>query len=179
VTLDIARQVEPRWNPGTQKVVGATGFEPATPCAQGRCATRLRYAPIREAQLSHVGDSQRACDKRSPSPPPVRACNAYEIPGSVYLFDLLRARVRRSSRRRFEVRTFSTTKDTTITKNTIRVLVFFATFVVVSTSETNAERDAHRLWRRVRKPVHRPSKVRVEIPIHASNGDRRKWIERL
>ena len=37
--------VEPRWNPGTRKVVGATGFEPATPCAQGRCATRLRYAP--------------------------------------------------------------------------------------------------------------------------------------
>src|SRR5689334_8611759 len=28
-----------------QKLVGATGFEPATPCAQGRCATRLRYAP--------------------------------------------------------------------------------------------------------------------------------------
>src|SRR6187431_1592959 len=28
-----------------RKVVGATGFEPATPCAQGRCATRLRYAP--------------------------------------------------------------------------------------------------------------------------------------
>ncbi len=27
------------------EVVGATGFEPATPCAQGRCATRLRYAP--------------------------------------------------------------------------------------------------------------------------------------
>jgi hypothetical protein len=27
-------------------LVGATGFEPATPCAQGRCATRLRYAPI-------------------------------------------------------------------------------------------------------------------------------------
>ena len=33
------------WNPGVRKVVGATGFEPATPCAQGRCATRLRYAP--------------------------------------------------------------------------------------------------------------------------------------
>ena len=30
------------------KVVGATGFEPATPCAQGRCATRLRYAPTIE-----------------------------------------------------------------------------------------------------------------------------------
>src|SRR5437588_1575627 len=28
-----------------EEVVGATGFEPATPCAQGRCATRLRYAP--------------------------------------------------------------------------------------------------------------------------------------
>src|SRR3954469_4699501 len=28
-----------------ERVVGATGFEPATPCAQGRCATRLRYAP--------------------------------------------------------------------------------------------------------------------------------------
>ncbi len=28
-------------------MVGATGFEPATPCAQGRCATKLRYAPIR------------------------------------------------------------------------------------------------------------------------------------
>src|SRR5262245_55511353 len=26
-------------------LVGATGFEPATPCAQGRCATRLRYTP--------------------------------------------------------------------------------------------------------------------------------------
>src|SRR5262245_6894460 len=29
-------------------MVGATGFEPATPCAQGRCATRLRYAPTLE-----------------------------------------------------------------------------------------------------------------------------------
>ena len=25
-------------------LVGARGFEPRTPCAQGRCATRLRYA---------------------------------------------------------------------------------------------------------------------------------------
>ena len=32
-------------------VVGATGFEPATPCAQGRCATRLRYAPTRGRPL--------------------------------------------------------------------------------------------------------------------------------
>ena len=29
----------------TERVVGARGFEPPTPCAQGRCATRLRYAP--------------------------------------------------------------------------------------------------------------------------------------
>ena len=35
-------------------LVGATGFEPATPCAQGRCATRLRYAPT--SFLYHEGD---------------------------------------------------------------------------------------------------------------------------
>ena len=34
-----------------RKVVGATGFEPATPCAQGRCATRLRYAPTSRCSL--------------------------------------------------------------------------------------------------------------------------------
>lgn len=28
-----------------RSMVGAAGFELATPCAQGRCATRLRYAP--------------------------------------------------------------------------------------------------------------------------------------
>ena len=33
------------------KLVGARGFEPPTPCAQGRCATRLRYAPTRSAGL--------------------------------------------------------------------------------------------------------------------------------
>src|SRR5262245_11560762 len=32
-------------------LVGATGFEPATPCAQGRCATRLRYAPTDRTDL--------------------------------------------------------------------------------------------------------------------------------
>ena len=37
---------------GTENVVGAAGFEPAAPCAQGRCATRLRYAPTTE--LSHA-----------------------------------------------------------------------------------------------------------------------------
>ncbi len=41
VTRDGALELDP----GTRRVVGAAGFEPATPCAQGRCATRLRYAP--------------------------------------------------------------------------------------------------------------------------------------
>ena len=26
--------------------IGMTGFEPATPCSQGRCATKLRYIPL-------------------------------------------------------------------------------------------------------------------------------------
>src|SRR4029453_16568036 len=34
-------------------LVGATGFEPATPCAQGRCATRLRYAPTSKPPRSY------------------------------------------------------------------------------------------------------------------------------
>ena len=39
-------------------LVGARGFEPRTPCAQGRCATRLRYAPTLSAQLilNHFGE---------------------------------------------------------------------------------------------------------------------------
>jgi hypothetical protein len=28
------------------RMVGETGFEPATLCSQSRCATRLRYSPI-------------------------------------------------------------------------------------------------------------------------------------
>ena len=28
-----------------ETLVGETGFEPATPCSQGRCAARLRYSP--------------------------------------------------------------------------------------------------------------------------------------
>jgi hypothetical protein len=38
-------------------VVGATGFEPATPCAQGRCATRLRYAPTEAILRQTIGPS--------------------------------------------------------------------------------------------------------------------------
>ena len=29
-------------------LVGETGIEPATPCSQGRCATRLRYSPTKD-----------------------------------------------------------------------------------------------------------------------------------
>ena len=32
-----------------KKLVGAVGFELTTLCSQSRCATRLRYAPTREA----------------------------------------------------------------------------------------------------------------------------------
>jgi hypothetical protein len=32
-------------------LVGAARFELTTPCAQGRCATRLRYAPTCKALL--------------------------------------------------------------------------------------------------------------------------------
>src|ERR1700683_5529747 len=39
-------------------MVGATGFEPATPCAQGRCATRLRHAPT--PQCSATLESAKA-----------------------------------------------------------------------------------------------------------------------
>jgi hypothetical protein len=34
-----------------KRLVGAGRFERPTPCAQGRCATRLRYAPTCEALL--------------------------------------------------------------------------------------------------------------------------------
>jgi integrase len=37
---------ETRESPGPS-MVGATGFEPATTCTPSKCATRLRYAPIR------------------------------------------------------------------------------------------------------------------------------------
>ena len=39
------------WACYSSEMVGAIGFEPTTPCAQGRCATRLRYAPTGSAQL--------------------------------------------------------------------------------------------------------------------------------
>ncbi len=32
-----------------KKMVGTTGFEPATTCSQSRCATKLRHVPISAA----------------------------------------------------------------------------------------------------------------------------------
>jgi hypothetical protein len=45
-------------------LVGARGFEPPTPCAQGRCATRLRYAPTGSCQytLSTTNSGTTTCD---------------------------------------------------------------------------------------------------------------------
>ena len=36
------------------KMVGETGFEPATLCSQNRCATRLRYSPTGSSLVSWV-----------------------------------------------------------------------------------------------------------------------------
>ena len=38
-----------------REMVGATGFEPATPCSQSRCATKLRYAPTEKEKLQEEG----------------------------------------------------------------------------------------------------------------------------
>lgn len=40
------------WMPAVS--VGVTGFEPATPCSQSRCATGLRYAPSFVKSVANV-----------------------------------------------------------------------------------------------------------------------------
>ena len=37
----------------TVTVVGTTGFEPATPCSQSRCATKLRHVPLKLIASHH------------------------------------------------------------------------------------------------------------------------------
>src|SRR5579875_481659 len=57
-------------------VARQAGFEPTTPCSQGRCATRLRYAPascklkLRELTITAPGAKAQAENKprRSESP---------------------------------------------------------------------------------------------------------------
>ena len=57
--------------------VGTGGFEPPTPCSQGRCATMLRYAPNRKSPLSQAarhdkpergraGEGRDAAGRRTP-----------------------------------------------------------------------------------------------------------------
>src|SRR3954471_10622401 len=56
-------------------LVGAGRFERPTPCAQGRCATRLRYAPTFYASLilNHFPNFRYrpACQNRLKDPPTV------------------------------------------------------------------------------------------------------------
>ena len=47
---DIWRLQDYSYN-GLLSLVGATGFEPATPCSQSRCATGLRYTPFSAAKI--------------------------------------------------------------------------------------------------------------------------------
>jgi hypothetical protein len=49
-------------------LVGATGFEPATPCAQGRCATRLRYAPTSSIITDASGPASSVADQMDEEP---------------------------------------------------------------------------------------------------------------
>jgi hypothetical protein len=48
-------------------LVGAIGFEPTTPCAQGRCATRLRYAPTVAVRRSSAIITDSRCSRTGPS----------------------------------------------------------------------------------------------------------------
>jgi hypothetical protein len=62
------------WNQ-QEELVGAGRFERPTPCAQGRCATRLRYAPTFCASLilNHFPNFRYrpVCPNRLKSPPTV------------------------------------------------------------------------------------------------------------
>jgi hypothetical protein len=56
-------------------VVGATGFEPATPCAQGRCATRLRYAPtLKDPHCTAIFAQLLSLSNESPTSAPQTTC---------------------------------------------------------------------------------------------------------
>src|SRR5262245_30433072 len=57
---------------GAGEEIGARGFEPPTPCAQGRCATGLRHAPSRRRrQVSILYGSPRG-PSIGASPAPAR-----------------------------------------------------------------------------------------------------------
>src|SRR2546427_1211830 len=53
---------------GKRRLVGASGFEPPTPCSRSKCATRLRYAPTilsqRAPTLASGQDPSQLCPFR-------------------------------------------------------------------------------------------------------------------
>ena len=51
VTISAPGQIKTGHKGPSFHLVGAAGFEPTTPCPPGRCATRLRYAPIGSPQF--------------------------------------------------------------------------------------------------------------------------------
>src|SRR5213593_2179650 len=60
--------------------VGARGFEPPTSCAQGRRATRLRYAPLKaqgKYTVSGCGSSFTPCRRVPAAPGPAAAVAAH------------------------------------------------------------------------------------------------------
>ena len=62
-------------------MVGATGFEPATPCTPSKCATRLRYAPTRKA-FADGREYTTALSSYNPSLPsmlPLRSLSMWRI----------------------------------------------------------------------------------------------------
>ncbi len=63
----------PKGRPGQHsRMVGETGFEPATLCSQSRCATRLRYSPKAPNTNHYPANQPRilAHHTRLPRPPP-------------------------------------------------------------------------------------------------------------
>ena len=57
-------------NVHAKKLVGAVRFELTTPCAQGRCATGLRYAPT--LQCSYHSSPDRLVSGTITSPPALK-----------------------------------------------------------------------------------------------------------
>src|SRR4051812_35538861 len=82
----------------SSEVVGATGFEPATPCAQGRCATRLRYAPT-ESMLDLTAISTPPSARLASSAEPSRNRSAIPFAGPARPDSLSMAVARRSGPR--------------------------------------------------------------------------------
>lgn len=48
-------------NDNKSKMVGVTGFEPATLCSQSRCATKLRYTPV---GFSPLGNDNASAERK-------------------------------------------------------------------------------------------------------------------